>query len=186
MFRLNVVDHVRLSFGHVGQNYMVHAHAAERLARFAWRARIVILVLLAAAAALTTGSVIQPGRAYPIAAAATAGLALIGYTVYLAAALEARVYAHRAFAHRLWVVAEDYRSLLAEVQDGFLDREALLRRRDDLILRAHRAYDQSFPADQRAFESLRLATDGTGNGTAGDAEITTPSASLSSAHRATA
>jgi hypothetical protein len=186
MFRLSVVDHVRLTFGHVAQNYTVHARAAERLARLAWRARIVILVLVAAAAAIAGVDAVQSGRPYQIAAAITAALALIGFTVYLASTIEARVYAHRALAHRLWLVSEDYRSLLAEVQDGFIDRDAVLRRRDDLIRRAHDAYDQPFPVDEPAFESVRQAAREIGTGVAGDDEITSPSASPSSVRRATA
>ena len=34
MFCLSVVDHIRLDFGHVAQNYTVHADAAERLAGY--------------------------------------------------------------------------------------------------------------------------------------------------------
>src|SRR5687768_9827471 len=46
MFRLSVVDHVRLNFGHAVQNYTVHAQAAERLARSISRIRMAVLGLL--------------------------------------------------------------------------------------------------------------------------------------------
>jgi hypothetical protein len=70
------------------------------------------------------------------------------------------VQAHRTCAQRLWVIAEAYRSLLTELQDGLIDPSVLLRRRDQLIERVHAAYDQAFPADQRAFESVRLSGGG--------------------------
>ena len=48
-----------------------------------------------------------------------------------------------------------------------LDPSVLLRRRDQLIERVHAAYDQIFPAEQRAFESVRL----NGNGALTDETI---------------
>jgi len=35
MFNLTIVDHIRLSFGNVAQNYTRHARAADRLTRLA-------------------------------------------------------------------------------------------------------------------------------------------------------
>lgn len=171
MFRLSVVDHVRLTFGHVVRNYTVHTRAAERLSRLAWRARFLVLALLGVATAATITSLLQPWRPYQIAAAAAAALALIGYAVYLALSIEARVHAHRSFAHRLWVICEEYRSLLAEIQDGLLDRDVVLRRRDALIRQTHAAYDHPFPVDQPAFESVRQAAQGSGSGAVTDEEI---------------
>jgi hypothetical protein len=157
MFCLSVVDHVRLNFGHVARNYTVHAEAAARLAGLVLKARITILVFLATAAAAAMTSVLQPTRNFQMSAAIAAGLALVTYGVQAALGLDARVHAHRTCAHRLWLVCERYRSLLAELQDGLIDSSALLRRRDELIAQVHAAYDQTFPVDQQAFESVRLA-----------------------------
>jgi hypothetical protein len=156
MFCLSVVDHVRLNFGQVARNYTVHAEAAERLAGFVTKARITILVFLATAVTAASVSILQPGRNFEISAAIASGLALAAYVVQVALGLDTRVHGHRTCAHRLWLVCERYRSLLAEMQDGLIDPSALLRRRDELIAQVHAAYDQAFPMDQRAFESLRL------------------------------
>ena len=43
MFSVSVVDHVRLSFAQVVQNYTVHAPAAERLATLGLKARLTVL-----------------------------------------------------------------------------------------------------------------------------------------------
>jgi hypothetical protein len=167
MFRLSVIDHVRLDFGQVAQNYTVHAAAAERLAGLLRRCRMTVLALLVIAAAAAITVLVRPARNYEISAAVAAGLALGAFVVYLAVGFEGRVHAHRVCAQRLWVIGERYRALLAELQDGLVDDLSLLRRRDDLIAEMHAVYEQVFPLDQPAFESVRLS----GGGTLGDEEI---------------
>jgi hypothetical protein len=160
MFRLSVVDHVRLNFGHAVQNYTVHAQAAERLARSISRIRLTILALLGLSAATIAMTLIGTSRPLQIAAAVLAAVALFAYAFYIASGLEARLFAHRSCAHRLWIICERYRSLLAEVQDGFVDRDTILRRRDDLVAELHRVYQQVFPVDQQAFERTRQPAQG--------------------------
>jgi len=155
MFRLSVVDHVRLNFDRTSQNYTVHAQAAERLAVLTSRVRIGVLVLLAVTAAAAVTSLIESGRPFQIAAAVAALLAFGAHASYLAVGLEGRVDAHRSCAHRLWLVCDRYRSLLGEIEDGLLDRASILQRRDELSAQVHAAYDQAFSLDQNAYESVR-------------------------------
>jgi hypothetical protein len=154
MFAISVVDEIRLSFGHVVQNYTLHARAAERLATLGLKVRLVILALLALA---TSASILGLflGHAYQVAAAIMAGLALVGYAIYIATSIETRMSGHRAFAHRLWLPCERYKALLAETQDGLLDIVAILARRDALIKEVDAIYEQGFPVDQAAFETAR-------------------------------
>ena len=143
MFCLSVVDHIRLDFGQVAQNYTVHAEAAERLAGYVLKVRITILALLAMTVIAAVAAIVQPTWNFDVSVAIASSLALAAYVAQAAMGLETRVQAHRTCGHRLWVIAEAYRSLLTEL-------------RDQLIERVHAAYDQAFPADQRAFESVRL------------------------------
>lgn len=156
MFSVTTLDLVRLDSDHVAQNYTVHARAAERLAGAAFVARIVIVVLLAAAATAAIATLLLHERAAEIAAASTATLALVGFAVYAVLGLESRVAAHRQIAHRVWLVAERYRSLVAEINDGLVDSQIVLRRRDELIHDLHAIYEQGFAADQPARERARL------------------------------
>jgi len=156
MFCLSVVDHIRLDFGHVAQNYTVHADAAERLGGYILKVRVAILALLAMTVIAAVAAIVQPSWNFDVSVAIGSSLALAAYVVQTALAPEARVQAHRTCAHRLWLIAEAYRSLLTELQDGLIDPSVLLRRRDLLIERVHAAYDQAFPADQKAFEHVRL------------------------------
>ena len=167
MFCLSVVDHVRLDFGHVAQNYMVHASAAERLAGHIFRVRLAILLLLAMTVIAAVAAILQPAWNFDVSVAIGAGLALAAYIGQIALGLETRVQAHRTCAQRLWLICEGYRSLLTELQDGLIDPSVLLRRRDHLIEQVHAAYAQVFPADQRAFETARL----NGGGVATDEAI---------------
>ena len=156
MFCLAVVDHIRLDFGHVAQNYTVHADAAERLAGHILKMRITILALLAMTVIASVAAIVKPTWNFDVSVAIASSLALTTFVAQTAFGLEGRVQAHRTCAHRLWLIAEGYRALLTELQDGVIDPSVLLRRRDQLIERVHAAYDQVFPADQKAFESVRL------------------------------
>src|SRR5688572_33462972 len=102
MFCLSVVDHVRLDFGHVGQNYTVHAAAAERLAGYILKVRIAIAILLTMTVVAAIAAIARPAWNFDVSVAIGAGLALAAYVMQLALGLEARVQAHRTCAHRLW------------------------------------------------------------------------------------
>jgi hypothetical protein len=155
MFRLSVVDHVRLNFGHVVQNYTVHAKAAERLAGLALKARFTVLALMGLATAVMVIGLLQPARQYQISAAIFAALATAIFALYVGVGVEGRVWAHRACAHRLWIMCERYRSLLAEIRDGLLNQAEVLRRRDELIQQTHEVYEQPFSIEQSAHETMR-------------------------------
>jgi len=159
MFRISVVDHIRLNFDRTSQNYTLHAKAAERLAATTARIRIGVLILLAIAAVAAATSLVEPGRPFQIAAAIAAGVAFAAHAAYLAIGVEGRVHAHRSCAQRLWLVCDRYQSLLSEIEDGLLDRASVLQRRDELSAQVHAAYDQAFSLDQKAYEGARLAGD---------------------------
>jgi hypothetical protein len=156
MFSLTVLDHVRLDSEHVARNYTVHARAADRLASAAFAFRITMSVLLAAAAAAAIGNLLYTARFYQLTAVVTSGIAMAAFALYGVFGVEARVLAHRAIAHRLWIACERYRALISEAGEGVVDRAALLNRRDELIEEVHGIYERGFGPDQKAFESSRL------------------------------
>ena len=156
MFSLTVLDHVRLDSEHAARNYTVHARAADRLATAAFVARLVMAVLMAVAAAASIGNLLFTARFYQVAAVVSTVTAMIGFALYGVFGFESRVLAHRAFAHRLWIVCERYRALVAEAGDEIIDRAMLLNRRDELIEQLHAIYERGFGPDQKAFESHRL------------------------------
>ena len=155
MFSLSVVDHLRLNFGLVVQNYTAHARAAERLAAVALKAKMVILALLGLATGSIALSLFRPERGYQIAAAIIASVAFAVHVMTLVYGVDARVYSHRLLAHRLWLMCDRYRGLLTEIQDGLVDDAAILSRREILSEQVHAIYEQGFPVDQQAYESMR-------------------------------
>ena len=155
MFSVNVIDHVRLNLADVVENYGVHARAAERLASLTLKIRIGLVIIFLVAAGAASMSLFLPWRGYPIVAAVSSAAGLIGFVLVVGMGLEARVYAHRTFSHRLWIVCERYRSFLAEIKDGLVDQAAILERREILSQQVHAIHEHGFGADQRAYESLR-------------------------------
>jgi len=157
MFSLKVIDHVRLESERVAQNYTVHAAAAERIVVAVTVFRIGLVILLTLAASAEVGNVLFPRTVSPALAIGAGMLALAGFAVYGALGLEASLFAHRAFAHRLWLVAERYEALLSEVNDGLVDPQLLARRRDELIAEVDTIYRFAFGVNHAAHERLRLA-----------------------------
>jgi hypothetical protein len=156
MFLLTVVDHVRLDSEQIAQNYTVHADAAQRMVSFVFAGRMAIAFLLLAATLAAIASLLFVGRAYQIGAVVATATALLAFALYAMFGLEARLVAHRSFAHRLWLIAERYRALLSEVHEGIVDAPALLQRRDELIRDVHAIYEFGFGVDQAGHEALRL------------------------------
>jgi hypothetical protein len=103
-------------------------------------------------------TLLSPGRASQIVVVVASTLGLLAFAVYGIFGLEARLFAHRSFAHRLWLVSERYRSLLSEVSDGTVDGPMLLRRRDELLLALHTIYEIGLGSDHAGYESGRLPT----------------------------
>lgn len=156
MFSLTVVDHLRLDTEQAAQNYAIHAREAERLVTSAFVARITTAALLAVATAAEIANLLFPSRTSQAIAVAASTIALLLFVLYSVTGLESRITAHRAFAHRLWLVSERFRSLMTEIDEGLVDRETLLRRRDELIQELHSIYGQGFGVDQRGHEHARL------------------------------
>jgi conflict system pore-forming effector with SLATT domain len=156
MFSLKIIDHVRLDSERIAQNYTVHAAAAERIVLGITAFRVGLVILLTLAASAQIANAIFPRSLSPAVAIGAGMLALAGFAVYGALGLEASLFAHRAFAHRLWVVAERYRSLLSEANDGLVDGPMLVRRRDELMAEVDAIYQFAFGVNHAAHERLRL------------------------------
>lgn len=169
MFQLSLVDHIRLSFGSVATSYRSHARAAERLAARAWQSRVVLVALLGLSACASVVA-LTGVRPWQIAAAVLAATALAGQTIVHSLDFEARAFAHRACAARLWLLCEKYRALLADVHDGLIDLPETTARRDSLMREVQNVYEYALPADREAYQIAREAL-GTGTGSPSDQDI---------------
>ncbi len=160
MFQVTLLDHIRLSFGGVVHSYRAHTEFAERLSRRVWYLRLGELTLIGGALAAAIASAIRGDMRWAVVAAVLSGIALALFTIYVAVNLEARIYAHRWCAARLWLIREKYRALLSEVRDGVLDLDALRLRRDALLQELHSIDEHAPMLDRPVYQSARqsLAT----------------------------
>jgi hypothetical protein len=121
MFGLTLVDHLRLTFGHVIYTHRAHTQLARRHARWnRWlqglEATLVLVAAFASVAMIATGQMLY-GMTTTAAAASAALCTLLLRLVF---DFEASAAAHRACSARLWHIRELYRALLADVKDGNL------------------------------------------------------------------
>jgi hypothetical protein len=155
VFQITLLDHLRLSFGGAIHAYRAHAAIAERLTRRLWHIRIGELGLLGGALAAALTAAYRGDARYAVLAAVLSGAALGVFTVYVAVNLEARIYAHRWCASRLWLIREKYRALLSEIRDGVLSPEAVRDRRDQLLNEVHAIDDHAPLIDRPTYHSAR-------------------------------
>lgn len=155
MFALTLVDHLRLTFGHVIYSHRAHARLAERYARWGrWLQGSEALLLLTTAvcsvALLTTGAWLYAGIS-----AAAAGIAACILLLRLIVDFDRRAAAHRHCSAQLWPIREHYRALLGDLRDGNLTLDQARQRRDALMQTLQRVYEKAPPADRAAYEAAR-------------------------------
>lgn len=157
MLGLTLVDHLRLTFGHVIYSHRAHTQLAARCAR--WNRLLqgvegmgLLVTVVSSVALLTTGEGV-----YSIVTAVAAGTAVLALAARLTLDLDAAGNAHRECSARLWHIREQYRALLADLQDGHLTLDGARERRDRLMTTLHDVYEKAPSADQAAYEAARRA-----------------------------
>jgi hypothetical protein len=133
MFQLTLLDHLRLTFGHVAHRYSAHlkiAHLRARWSRWLQAAEALLMAgLLFTSLNLAAGR----GQVYAIACAVLATVALVLVLIRLAFDLEASARANAWCAARLWHIRERYQAVLSDLADGAIDVEEARVRRDVLM-----------------------------------------------------
>jgi hypothetical protein len=171
MFGLTLVDHLRLTFGHVIYAHRAHTHLAQRHARWnRWlqgaEALLVLSAALASIALVFTGQM-----AYGVAAAVVAGAAAGTLVLRLIFDFDRSASAHRTCSARLWHIREQYRAVLADMKDESLTLDAARERRDVLMGLLHAVYEDAPPADRAVYEAARAALPGSDEGDLSDEEV---------------
>ena len=147
---LTLLDHLRLTFGHIVHRHRAHtrlAHARARRHRWLQGAEALLMI---GVIPLSARAAFGGGEAYGVAGAAVATLALATLVVHLMFDLDRSAQAHAASASRLWLIRERYRGLLSDLQDGVIDVEAARRQRDALMEELHGIYANAPAADPQA------------------------------------
>jgi len=155
VFALSLVDHLRLTFGHVIYSHKAHTLAAQRHARWdRWlKAGEALLMLTTAVNAVALAFTLNPVHAW--SAAVTALLAMGVLIVRLTTTLDRSSRTHHMCGAHLWHVREQYRALLSDLRDGILTPEAARQRRDDLMAALHRIYEDAPLPERARYQSAR-------------------------------
>lgn len=157
MFRMTLLDHIRLTFGQVVHRHRAHEQIAERLARQLSIGRAFELSLLAVMVAASVTAALAQAPPFTLIAAGLATLALVVRALAVARRLESRMYAHRWCGARLWLIREKYYALLSELADDLINVDEARERRDDLMSQLHAVYHHAPMVDQPAYQSARDA-----------------------------
>jgi hypothetical protein len=155
MFGLTLIDHLRLTFGHIIYTHRAHAALALRHGRWSRILQTAEALLLIATTAAATAAAQTGQPAYAVTAAIAATLALIILVLRLASDLERSAATHRRCSAQLWHLREQYRALLADLQDEGITLEVARQRRDALMQHLHDVYRDAPPFDRSAYEAAR-------------------------------
>jgi hypothetical protein len=171
MFGLTLVDHLRLTFGHVIYTHRAHSRLALLHARWSLGLQCAQALLLVAtvAAAIAFLELEQP--AYAVTTAVVATLALVVLVARMVFDFDRRAATHRACGAQLWHLREEYRALLADLQDDAITLENARHRRDVLMDRLRQVYENAPPFDASAYEAARAALPAQHEGALSDEEV---------------
>ena len=171
MFELTLLDHLRMTFGHIVYRHRAHAQLAHSRAQWGRGLRAAEALLMTGVVFMALGAAFTRGYAYEIGSAILAVLALATLLVHLTFDLDRSAQAHAWCATRLWQIREQYRALLSDLTDGAIEIDTGRRRRDLLMSELHGIYENAPPADHLAYQTAAQAVLTTGEGSLPDEEI---------------
>jgi conflict system pore-forming effector with SLATT domain len=171
MFQLSLVDHLRLTFGHVVYRQRAHSQLALSLSRWSRRLRAAEVVLMVGVAFSAGAAAVTNVHAYAVLSAVLAGLAVLMLLASLMMDLDVSAQTHMVCAGRLWLIRERYRALMTDLVDGAIDLEGARRGRDLLMNDLHTIYERASVVDQQAYESASKAVAGFDDVSLSDEEI---------------
>ena len=171
MFELTLLDHLRLTFGHIVFRHKAHAHIACWRARWSRRLRMAEALLMLGVATAAFAAASGRSHVYDIISASLAGLALTALLIHLSSDLDGTARVHAECAGRLWQLREKYRALLSDLSDQAIDLEAARRGRDGLMQELHAIYAEAPPEDYQAYQLAAQAVRTEGEGDHYDEEI---------------
>jgi hypothetical protein len=157
MFQLTLVDHLRMTFGHIVHRHRAHAQIAYSRSRWNRGLRAAEALLMTGVVVAALGAAFGRGYAYEIGSAVLAVLALACLLLHLTLDLDRSAQAHASCATRLWHIREQYRALLSDLSDGAVDIDTVRRRRDELAAELGSVYESAPPADPQAYQTAGAA-----------------------------
>ncbi|PYR20184.1 MAG: hypothetical protein DMF94_12815 [Acidobacteria bacterium] len=157
MFEMTLVDHLRMTFGHIVYRHRAHAQIAYSRSRWNRGLKAVEALLMTGVAVAALGAAFGRGYPYEIGSAVLAILALATLLLHLTFDLDKSTQAHASCATRLWHIREQYRALLSDLSDGAIEIDTVRRRRDELMTELCGVYENAPPADHQAYQTAAQA-----------------------------
>ena len=157
MFELTLLDHLRMTFGHIVYRHRAHAQIAYSRSRWNRWLRAAEALLMTGVAFAALGAAFGRGYAYEIGSAVLAILTLATFLLHLTFDLDRSAQAHSACAIRLWYIREQYRAMLSDLTDGAIDIVTARRRRDELMAELRGVYENAPPSDHQAYQTAAQA-----------------------------
>jgi hypothetical protein len=153
MFGVSLLDHLRMTFGHVVFRHNAHSQLARSRAHWSRWFRAAEALLMIGVAVAAIGAAFGKDHVYVIVSATLAVLALATLLLHLTLDLDRSAQAHASCATRLWQIREQYRAVLSDFSDGALDLDAVRRRRDELMDELHAIYETAPLADVQTYST---------------------------------
>jgi len=152
-----LVAELRESFGRVVYTHKCHEKEADLNKALDERLRLAQLVLAVFSSGSAVSSILAEWAAFPyIAATVATALAIVtGYAKSSEA--QQRSGAHSATARRLWLVREQYLSLLADVEAEAVTLDEARGRRDKLQLETAEIYESAPRTSPKAYSQAQKA-----------------------------
>jgi hypothetical protein len=157
MFGLTLVDHLRLTFGHIIYTHRAHSRLAVRYARWNRLSQAAEAGLMLTAALSSVALVSQQQSQYAVLTAIASSGAVVALLLRLVLDFDRRAAAHRTCSAQLWHLREEYRALLTDLKDGELALDEARERRDTVMRALRAVYENAPPADRRTYEAARKA-----------------------------
>jgi hypothetical protein len=171
MFGLTLIDHLRLTFGHVIYAHRAHAQLAARHAAWNRWLQGAEAILMLAAALASVALIVTGAAAYAVVTAIAAAIGVCTLVIRLVFDFDRSASAHRTCSAELWYIREQYRAVLTDMKDESLSIESARERRDALMAVLHAVYEKAPPADRRTYEAARHALPATHEGDLTDEEV---------------
>jgi hypothetical protein len=161
---LTLLDHLRLTFGHVVYRQRAHSKIAYARARWSRQLKAAEALLMTGvmitAAGAWAGTSVGKGHEYVIATFLLAGLSLAVLLVHLMFDLDRSARAHASCATQLWRIVERYRAVLSDLADGAIDVDAARIRRDALMDELNAIYEHAPALDYQSYQTAKQLASG--------------------------
>jgi len=157
MFELTLLDHLRMTFGHIVYRHRAHAQIAYSRLRWNRGFRAAEALLMTGVVVAALGAAFGRGHVYEIVSAVLAIFALATLLLHLTFDLDRSAQAHASCATRLWHLREQYRALLSYLSDGAIETGSVRRRRNELRTELRGVYESAPPADREVYQTAAQA-----------------------------